>query len=429
MTTGAISDKRLLVNRWFYGLICIYFLFLSAELLNFQVYLYKIKAGHLIAVGVFCIFLALKNKIFLERSFFGPALAIFSSLFLSAILGAHPFRCLGYLSIYLFNFLCYFVLPYNILIYFGLSVLRLYFFSFIVIGIYAVLQLSLSLFGVDDPFASQRVSFIARGQALAYEPSYYALYMTLFVMYYNAKALLSKAPEFSWIKWLCVNLLLLASTSTGVFFSYPVFGLVLFTTSILFSYPLAKKKIFLFLLSFLIFLCSVYWLSPELILLSILKFFYLGFEHGSFAARWEGICHSFTVFTQNPWFGVGLGGIGPYLFKQHFNCGNEIESLSEAEMFDPTNTLTEVLGSLGIFGFAAFSWLAVQFARSFKEVMNSAYIEQKNKISALSFFISVVVGIIVLQFNSGLFRPYIWVHIALASAYFYKIKNPLNCKV
>ncbi len=419
MSTGE-SKSLLRQLDWFDGCIFVYFLTLSLELLNVQIYLYKLKVGHVLATILFCIFFSLQKKISVERSVRAPAVAIFLSLLISALFSAHPFRCAGYLGVYVFNFLVYFVLPYQLMILRGIKVLKVYFASFVVVGLYACAQVFFSLFDVYDPSAPQRVAFIARGQALTYEPSYYALYMTLFVMFYNTRFLLSSARKISLRTLLGVNLLLLVSTSTGIFFSYPAFVLTLFCFSLFSFMPsrISKKRLIGFLGVIASVIGIVFFFFPDIIAYSLLKFFYWGFGHNSFTTRWEGMYNSVSTFLNNPWIGVGLGGVGPSLYQHYYEAGNQVETLMEAELFDPTNTFTEILGSLGLVGFCAFGFLAWRFIQSYKKAISSNTASKDAKILAASFFISVVVGMIVLQFNSGLFRPYIWVHIALALAYF-----------
>ncbi len=266
-------------------------------------------------------------------------------------------------------------------------------------GIYASAQVAFSLLGIYDPFVFQRVAFLARGQAFTYEPSYYALYMTLFVMFYNARFQLSNYKKSSLLKLLGVNMLLIVSTSTGILFSYPLFVITMI------PFKISWKKLFYFSSMLVSVIASIFFFWRELIQYSLLKFFYWGFGHGSFLARWEGICNCLQTFYDNFWIGVGLGGIGPYLYQHHYAAGNHIETLSEAEMFDPTNTFTEILGSLGIVGFCAFSFLAWRFIQSYKRAVASIAITQDAKILAASFFISVWMGVIVLQLTVAYLGP------------------------
>jgi hypothetical protein len=63
------------------------------------------------------------------------------------------------------------------------KIFKIYFFAFIAVGFHAFLQLFLFLFGIEDPFfPSERGLALIRPRAFSYEPSYYALYQSAFVL-------------------------------------------------------------------------------------------------------------------------------------------------------------------------------------------------------------------------------------------------------
>ena len=371
------------------------------------------------------------RKISLPRSILYPSLWLLLSMLISALMSAHPLRSSVYGGLYIFNFIFYFLIPVNLFQFFdSKTILKTYSLAFSCLGVYAVSQLVLSWFGIYDPLATQRVGMLARGQGWTYEPSYYALYMTAYVMFRNALAIFQSNSGSSF-KLLGINGFLLASTSTGVIFSYPVFCIVGLGIALLrpirrlASY--AKRRI----LKFIAICCALggvlsllFW---EHFVLSFFKFFYFGFmTHASFAARWDRAVACLDLFFEHPWLGLGVGGVGPYLFANHSFYDTNPISLQEIESFDPTNVFTEMLASLGVVGLIGFLMLAFIFCRSFKRAITGPQISEPDKIVAVALFISLLLVIFVLQFNQGLFRPYIWIHMGIVYGYLHRLERSVK---
>lgn len=406
----------------------LYFVLSSCEQLNLVVGIYKPKAGHVLA----CLLLGwvgLDIRAWqLDRRMMKGFIFVFASLCSSAVLGSDPFRSFGYLAVYLFNFTVYFFLPLQIILRMELPLFfRIYWSSFVVVGCYALYQVLMSVFGIYDPFALQRIGMIARGQAWTYEPSYYALFMIPYVMYHNAYALFREKVKSTFkrrFKLAFQNLLMGISTSTGLIVSYPIFFLVALLKPLNPLHQVAKQKFKRAFLSFVgaVLICTI--VFYEIALHSLFKFFYFGFDkHISFSARWEGIVVSVQTFLKHPFFGVGLGGVSAYHFQEISVYDLKQESLDDFVGFDPTNCFTEVLASLGIVGLLAFIYLGWVFYRSFQDVMKDGAIDLESKKMATALFISLVVMIVALQMNQGLFRPYVWIHAAVVYGYFQRIKT------
>jgi hypothetical protein len=404
----------------------LYFLFSSAELLHMVISIFKPKVSQVMAMVLLAYLCLSFRRITLPRSILYPSIWILLSMLVSALLSAHPLRCCIYAGGYIFNFIFYFLIPINLFRFFdSKTILRVYFLAFSCLGFYAISQLVLSWLGIYDPLATQRIGTIARGQGWTYEPSYYALYMTAYVMFRNALAIFG-SEAFSLkksVKLWGINCFLLASTSTGIIFSYPVFFLV--SLGMVLQRPIrrlasyARQRIFKFIKISCVLGGIMSWLFWEHFIISFYKFFYFGFTHGSFVARWEGIVSCFRLFKEYPLFGVGVGGVGPYLFAKNSWYDTTPVTLQEVESFDPTNVFTEILASLGIVGLIGFVWLSFIFYRSFRKVV-SAQVSQSDKIVAIALFISLILVMFVLQFNQGLFRPYVWIHAGIVYGY-------LNC--
>jgi O-antigen ligase len=96
------------------------------------------------------------------------------------------------------------------------------------------------------------------------------------------------------------------------------------------------------------------------------------------------------------------------------------------EYYEPTNVLTELLGSLGLFGFLAFALFIAALFRFFRKILADRRLYAQERIHLLSFFISIIVMLICLQINQGLFRAYIWVHLGMGAGYAMKIHEMLK---
>jgi O-antigen ligase len=435
-TSTDVSERSPLtrLNMAEFFLLCLMFLFFTTscgDLLYAFIYIFKPKIGHLVAVFLLGWFLFLYARLQIPKLIGLSFLALLASLGISAVLSVYPGRCLGYVVIYCFNFLVYFLLPFNLVQRLQTStVLRCYFLSFLVLGFYAVLQVFLSYFYIFEPFVTQTVGRIARGQAWTYEPSFYALYITPFVMYKNAMAIFRPEEKLSRrekIKLLGLNGLLLVSTSTGIVFSYPMFALICSGLSFLYYVrpyvEKTKRRLVRLLIAFFGSIGVLSLFLGEIIINSFYKFFYAGFTHHSFLDRLQGLIRTVGVFLEHPFFGVGIGGIGPYIFKKTWPFDAAPTTLKEFEGYDPTNNFTEILASIGIVGLMGILFLSWVFYRLFRSVFKDPLIDPEDKRMVLALFASLLIQIFVLQYNQGLFRPYIWIHAAIVYGVMYKMKR------
>jgi O-antigen ligase len=424
----------------FYFFVFLYFFTLAGDLLNIQVSLFKVKLNNVVAVCLLLILLCGKRLLVLHRDILIAFLWILSSLLLSAAGSLHKMRCLGYVAVYFFEFINYFILPFNLV--YQLSeraVFKIYFCSYVCVGVYAASQFVLSIAGIRDPFVGQWIGPLARPHAFVYEPSYYALYMCAFVMFYNALYVFERRSirgSGNVVRLVAVNVLLILSTSTGAFFAYAFFFCAAFFFRLLRRVRqhvthFGKKlfKVFYVLFSVFSVIAVVF---TAFFLTYFFKFFTGNFsDHGSFATRWEGIENCWHLFLQHPFLGVGLGGVGPYLYAEHYGIADPDVirrlTLSEIEKFDPTNALTEILGSLGLYGACAFAFLVARFAQLFNRTMALPALSPEKRAFALSLMLSLVVVVLVLQFNQGLFRNYLWAHAAMTYAYLLRCTREVAC--
>lgn len=427
------------------GFIFLYFLTLSADLIYVDIGFFKLKLPHLVGFSMVALLAIFQKGIFLERRYFFCFMGILASVLFSSLFSCCFHRSFVYSLVWVFTFFSYFLTPVNLIKFFDENkLLRVYLASYFAIGSYAVLQFFSSMVGIILPFSVQQMIFV-RGSGFAHEPSFYALYAIPFVVFLNSRWLLTKVynqktDRKSLLRPLGIagliyaNLCLLVSTSTTAVLSYLVFfAVVMFikksaVNRLHFSglrRKLLKLSMF-FSVCFTVCACVFF----ELFKKTFLKFFFVGILHESFQDRLEGIISAVNVFFQYPLFGVGLGGIGPYLYLSEYSPDfqgqlTEINRLL-IHQFEATNVFTEILGSLGIVGFVAFSCLLVVIWNAFRKILNDRRLLPTERVNILSFLISIVVILICLQVNQGLFRTYIWVHLGLSVGYVMKVRE--NCK-
>lgn len=403
------------------ALLFLYFFTLHADQLSFPIAGCTVRLNNLIALFVLSLYLIrFRFQIIrINRRLVFAFIFLTCSIVISLLLSPYKKRCLIFLGWYGFMLLCYVFLPYILMkCEERETIFSLYLLSFICVGLYALFQFSLSFIGFQDPFATQCFySHFVRANAFAYEPSYYALYMTPFIMMCNFHYLSSPETPFFFLKkitWkhlVFFNLLFFVSISTSTVFAYSIFFLCLLFTS---SFKQYKKRVFLFVCGFLVMGGSLGIASPYIMKDFFIKFFFHGFmSHHSFYERWVGIENGWKVFLSYPLFGVGLGGY-PLLLMDAWTTGDSTfatipywfvqRDLTQLiKLFEPMNIFTEVVASLGLVGIGAFGYLIFVFYSTAKKAKEQYPL-------ASNFIVSFIVMLVVLQISQGLFRSYIWVH-------------------
>lgn len=368
------------------------------------------------------------------------SLAIIScSLLLSLFFSDYKMRSCIFIGWWSITIMFYIILPYLLFSVLSMKkILFLYFLSFFVVGCYAFLQFFLSCIGIIDPFVDQFVTLggIVRANACCYEPSYYALYMTPFVMMANIHFVLKEKSAFFIFHPLkkrhlfTINALFLISTSTTTFFAY----LFLCISFIFFLKREHLLRLVKFFSTYAIACLAMMLALPFLAVHFFLKFFYQGFLHHSFYERWMGIVNGFTLFRLSPIVGVGIGAY-PFALMERYGCRDTRFSFNESGLgdtlfkmikcFEPSNALLEIAASLGVIGIAAFAFFFYCFYQQFRKI-KSHKLDTTQQNWALSFFLSSIVMLAILQCNQGLFRTYIWTHLALSWGYFNYCYNKMQ---
>lgn len=423
-------------SQLFTAFLFLYFVTLHADTLAFTLFSSTIRWNNLLALLLFSLltFRLDRQLVRIDKKISYSLLAISLSMLLSCLFSPFPLRGLSFLGWYGMTLLGYFFLPFLLIHYFEIEkIFRLYFASFFVVGVYAALQFTLSLGGIYDPFATQifgeKVDLV-RANAFCYEPSYYALYMTPFVVMVNLAYLQKRCSIFYMA---CANLFFLLSTSTSAFFVYFLFFIL--TYALLFCskklrllFPQLLAQLNRFFLVILTSFSLFFLLAPTFSKLFFLKFFNLHFAtHHSFAERWVGILEGWKIFCEKPLLGVGLGAVPPYLMDKYLSGKQTLYGfldLSSApnplKFFEPSNCFMEILSSLGLLGAVAFLALIAGYLSRAKKVLSADNVSGDKKELAYCLLVSMLVMLIVLQFNQGVFRTYVWVHFALSYAFFNK---------
>jgi len=357
----------------FDSLLFLYFFTLHADKLSVIMGGFSIRLNNLIALVLFALFISrYRFKLFrIDRTLFNSLLVLTASITLSFVLSPYKKRCFFFLGWYGLTMVIYFLFPYALMRYYDAKkVFTLYLASFLFVGVYGCLQLILSFGGILDPFADQFVSGkIVRPNAFAYEPSYYALYMTPFIVMINFHFLSNPDRPFFLFKKitiktvLLVNFLFFVSTATSAFFAFGIFYLSLLFLLWNTRLPQFRSRFLKYSLGAVVLFLGIGLAFPFIMKQFFMKFFFYGFmSHHSFFERWIGIENAWKVFIEHPFFGVGLGGLPSYLFDAYLRGATQftfdshyVANASRAiKHFEPTNVFTEVLASVGLVGLSAF---------------------------------------------------------------------------
>lgn len=408
--------------RPFLILLFLYFATISTDLLYLKTSIFKIKLNNAIAALLALYFLFNFRNLRIETEQFLASMLIFGSFVISALNSCNQIACSGFIFFYLFNFFVYFLIPINLYnVIDSKFLLKLYFSGFLAAGIYAGCQVFFSLFGFVLPGVEQWIYSVARGQALAYEPSFYALYMTPFAIFQTTKFILQKKEERNLKDLLIATFCLLISTSTGCFFSYValIFVLCLFSYLGIIDFSI-KKLLFKSFLVFAIVFCLLWIINKDLIEKGFLKLFYSGItNHFTFQCRWRGIVNYWNIFMEHPFIGVGLGGGTTYFLIHSTNQYIDIldPDILNTSVAVPMNVTTEVFASLGLLGACSFLNFFHKVKKAFARAYKLEFLTEDEKIHLISFAASLCVVMVTLQFSQSIMRAYLWLHFGISVGY------------
>ena len=315
----------------------LFFFLLSADQLHIPTRLFRLKFNLFYGL-IFLLFLFLrKYSLKMNKKFFLPVLWIGISLCISFLFSPDLLRAFWFIPCYLFYFFIFFALPFTLVQHMNEEhFFTIYFLSFWVTGIYAIFQLLLFTCGIKDPFVPHYVAgVLVRPNAFNHEPSFYVLYMSLLILYLQTIYLIDGSNKW---KTLTSFLLIILSFTTSAFAAFFLFAAL--------GWLLYKHHGFFRRWATLFFSCAIAWIvvvssfweSFKLLVFKISNS--SPFEHVSVMTRWQGIVKCLQIFLEHPLFGVGYGGVGPYLYREaHSKEINQTVSLDytllEIAPFDP----------------------------------------------------------------------------------------------
>lgn len=426
----------------FGALVFLYFVTLHADQLNCTMGGYTVRFNNMIALILLTILVMRPygKVIAIHRQLVLGLGGITASLLISFGCSPYKTRCFVFIGWWAITVCCYVLVPYLLFRIVEIRrILKLYFASFFVVGAIAAFQGFISLFSSVSFFAHQHAyGQIVRPNAFAYEPSFYALYMSPFVVMIHLHYFIQRQSAAFLFKQvnkkhlLIIHFLFLISTATSTIFTYAIFAttLLILTWATKWKHNIAPlgKAVFKWICALLGLLMALMAASPIFAKNFFLKFFIFKFhQHHSFMERWTGIVNAWKVFLEHPWVGIGLGGLPSHFYNAYmrgdrtylftFRENYFSEWGRSLKLFEPTNVFTEVLSSLGICGIVAFAFLIFSYVRltnqAHKRLAGNPYLRNW----VFIFLVSVLVDLFVLQFNQGLMRCYIWTHFAIAYAF------------
>ncbi|MBP9841765.1 MAG: hypothetical protein KBC64_05000 [Simkaniaceae bacterium] len=414
-----LSLRGLRLENLYYSLIFLYFLTSSMERIHFVFWIFKIKATNFVALFLMGLLLIDRKMVFLDKKHALVFVGLLISFTASALCGSYLPRTSVYVIVFILHFFAYYLLTVSLFYYFKRELLlKTYVLSFFAIGIYGIFQLVISIFGFPDRWTGQFYGHIARVNAFCYEPSYYVLYLCPIVFFANYLYFYTK--KFSLMDTLLLYLMMFISLSTSAFFFY-----LISTAFFFFLKSEGRARIRSFLMRSGCTMLAMGILFRGIFTSYFLKFFAVGFtSHHSFIGRWRPILLAVEAWLDNPWLGVGAGGMGPY-----FIVKNNILPLNSPKMtydlmtqFDPTNTATDLLASLGVMGMVVYGVVFYLAYVEYKACF-SLFISDDEKFIIKGLFFSWIMMLVIGQFNPGLFRPYAWIHTGVVFGYIFSVKR------
>lgn len=220
----------------FYPILFLYFLTLHADVLSLTLKGFTFRYNNFIAFAlIVALMLRFRREFFsIDKRITIPLLMLTASLLISFFFSSYKRRCFLFFGWYGLTMICYFWLPYQIMHKLDVKkVLKLYFWSFIGVGLFAVKELGHFF----------QTHLRERPHAFTYEPSYYALYMTPFIVMVNFYYLfLQEKKRMSLKLLLFINFLFMISFSTSAFVTYLFFGIAIFLLSFLSEFKPYRKK-------------------------------------------------------------------------------------------------------------------------------------------------------------------------------------------
>lgn len=297
--------------------------------------------------------------------------------------------------------------------------IKIYIYSFLFVIIFSIFQFFLPFLGFESPLAYAFITDnIPRINAFSYEPTHFVTYLIpglLLLLFMASRKIKFINPFLLKIGALGSVSVIILSTARSGWIGLLIALLVLFSPQLLklffkWKINLSNLKLFfIFIIAFLLVLPIVFSFKSNF--LSFVESLPSG---ASTLYRWQGVLYSLKVFSSNPILGVGIGGLGRYMCNRpsEFNL-LKMDMNLDLWYISGSNVATEILASIGLFGFLTWLWLLyriVKYARIFK---NNILIPHEWRIILAGLIWGFIIQIIVLQFNQNFFRNYIWLHMGI----------------
>lgn len=291
-------------------------------------------------------------------------------------------------------------------------ILRWYALSFGLIAAFGLLQFFLPFIGVAPPLLRQWwiPGVLARVNGLSYEPSYFAGYMVVGVVFVSSlvsyrSALLRRRTLWALVV-LTSSVLLVCGSRSGLVILLAWGGWNL-------ARVLGRRRAAFVLLGVLMVLVGAFVVREAQSQRKTAKMLLngtglMGTATYSVSNRFERFENTLDVFSSDPFIGVSLGGIIPAIASLHGRM-NVHQSGSKRPADQSQGTTAEALAASGIFGFP------------FYVLYMLGLIWKPRKLTAASPEIralvnSFIAAMIVMQVQSNILQGYVWLAIALLSA-------------
>jgi len=420
------------------AILYIFLLTLPGDKLSFDVAGLTVRFSTLLAFILFCIILN-TGKLYTINSKYLSFLLFFllSSLASFFFYPSSP-RNLVFIAQGIFNLTLYPLITFYFCNLFGSNrVTRIYFLSAMIISLYAVMQVVASFFGVYDIFSDQVLpGGIVRAAAYTYEPSSLAIYL-IFPLFYllqrfilTSFSFLNTRPSFNLplIVIFTASMLTTSSTTILILLLYAGYVILNHGRQIFFRFFKSSSSILLAISLIAAACLYIYFVLPDSF--SKIAAIVNPLNHHSTAERLDMSYNAVHAFKDRPLLGYGFGGVAEHLFSKYQSSSPDLmlapSRLTQPivrDTFQPMTISTEILSSLGIFGFIGISIFALYlFKRSCSLLVRLEHTDKSSFVHIKSLLVSTIFTCLAMQLSQGFFRLYIIVPISILiySVIYYK---------
>lgn len=301
-----------------------------------------------------------------------------------------------------------------------------YVLSFVPAALFGLFQFGAPFIGITPPLVRQWWirGVVARINAFSYEPSYFAMYLS---MGWIMSAYLLQHPV-RWIsKWLlraCFVIEGLALLLSGARTSWVLFVVWILQYPVKLLWHLAFGRLRMGVLRSTVMACVAVGLVVSSAIeiggpnLSVIfrGMAVMGASSGSFDVRANTLVDTFRVFEDSPYLGRSLGGVNVAIAEQHGEMPGTFEEASKD--FTGLSVFLEALAASGVVGFVPFmTYWAVLLWKPWR-LTRSLPPDRRNTMIAL--IVSLMGSLLLLQINQNILRLYLWFHIAVLSALYHR---------